>query len=52
MTLEEQYDKWRKEYVTSLGWAIQYEDKYEMMRAAFMAGYELARISLAVPKEL
>lgn len=40
--MDEQFDKWAAQYRKDMGWHLQYEDKYDLARAAFEAGYKLA----------
>lgn len=40
--IDVEFSKWAAEHRKSMGWELQYEDKYDLARAAFEGGYKLA----------
>lgn len=38
--IDDAFEKWTKEHRKALGWELQYEEKYDLARAAFEGGYK------------
>ena len=42
MDIDQLFEKWVEQHRKEMGMDLQYEEKYDLARAAFEAGYKLA----------